>query len=163
MARIWQAGKTALVKMAPMSHHIRTIYIYLGQSLKLRTTEGCWHKICSVQFWPFADWVVRGTWAMIQQRSSSSLFYRTPLQAVLAWTGMSTLFLMLFIQHFLCRPRRRPPSKVPWRMVLERLSWLVICLNHASYRLLTFAGRGFRGLKRKLILLRIRSLILCSK
>ena len=30
--------------------------------------------------------------------------------------------LMLSIQHFLCRPRRRPPSKVPWRIVLERLS-----------------------------------------
>ena len=31
--------------------------------------------------------------------------------------------LMLSLQDFLCRPRRHPPSKVPWRMVLERLSW----------------------------------------
>ena len=30
---------------------------------------------------------------------------------------------MLSIKHFLCQPKHRPPSKVPWRMVLERLSW----------------------------------------
>ena len=33
--------------------------------------------------------------------------------------------------------RRSPPYKVPWGMVLERLSWLVTCPNHASFRLLT--------------------------
>ena len=46
--------------------------------------------------------------------------------------------LMLSIQHFLCRPRRRPPSKVPWRMVLERLSWRVTCPNLASVRPLNY-------------------------
>ena len=35
--------------------------------------------------------------------------------------------LTLSIQHFLCRPRRRPPSKVPRWMVLERLSRRVPC------------------------------------
>ena len=30
------------------------------------------------------------------------------------------------IQHFMCRPRCRPPFKMPGRMVLERQSWLVI-------------------------------------
>ena len=49
---------------------------------------------------------------------------------------------MLSIQHFLCRPRRRPLSKLPWRMVLERLSWHVTCPKHARFRLLTGARRG---------------------
>ena len=30
--------------------------------------------------------------------------------------GRDVHSLMLSIQHFLCRPRCRPPSKVPWRM-----------------------------------------------
>ena len=29
-----------------------------------------------------------------------------------------------------------PPSKVPWRMVLERLLWHVTCLSHASFHLM---------------------------
>ena len=33
-----------------------------------------------------------GTWGTIQQTSSSSLFCRRPLWAVLAWAGMSTLW-----------------------------------------------------------------------
>ena len=57
---------------------------------------------------------------------------------------------MLSIQHFLCQPRCRPPSKVPRSMVLERLSWRVTCPNHASFRLLTVATRSFRGPIRKL-------------
>ena len=46
----------------------------------------------SVQFSSSTDWVVRGTWGMIQQRSSSRLFCRRPLWAVLAWAGMFTLW-----------------------------------------------------------------------
>ena len=38
----------------------------------------------SVQFSPLTDWVVGWTRGTIQQRSSSSLFYRRPLWAVLA-------------------------------------------------------------------------------
>ena len=74
----------------------------------------------------------RGTWGIIQQISSSSLFCRRPLWAVLAWAWMSTLF-MLSIQFFLCRPYHCPPSKVPWSMVLERLVWCVTCPNHTSF------------------------------
>ena len=44
--------------------------------------------------------------------------------------GRDVSSLMLSIQHFLCWPRCCPPSKVPWRMVLERLSWRVTCPNH---------------------------------
>ena len=57
-----------------------------------------------------------GTWGTIQRRSSSRLFSRRPLWAVLEWDVHS---LTLSIQHFLCRPWCRPPSKVPWKMILE--------------------------------------------
>ena len=46
--------------------------------------------------------------------------------------GRDVHSLMLSIQHFFCRPRRRPPSDVSWRMVLERLPWRVTCPNHAK-------------------------------
>ena len=49
---------------------------------------------------------------------------------------------MFSIQHFLCRPRRRPPSRVPRRVDLERLLWRVACPNRASFRLLTVVRRG---------------------
>ena len=93
------------------------------------------------------DWLGR------QQRPSSSLFCRS----------RDFHSLMLPIQHFPCRPRRRPPFCVPWRMVLERLSWCVTCPSHASFRLLTVARRSSCGTTRQLILLRAQSLVLCSK
>ena len=70
--------------------------------------------------------------------------------------------LMLPIQHFLCWPWCCPPSKVPWRIVLERLSWCVTCWNHVSFRLLTVARRGSCRPTRKLILLCTQSLVLCN-
>ena len=65
--------------------------------------------------------------------------------------GRDVHSLMLSIQRFLCRPRRHPSSKMPWRMVLERLSWPVTCPNHASFRLLTVARRGSCGPTRNLM------------
>ena len=47
--------------------------------------------------------------------------------------GRDAHSLMLSLQHYLCRPRRRPSSKVPRRMVLERLSWRETCPNHVSF------------------------------
>ena len=84
--------------------------------------------------------------------------------AIVSSSGMDRDFhsLMLSIQHFLSKPRRLP-SKIPLRMVLERLSWFVTCPNHASFRLLTVAKRFSCGLTRKLIMLRTQSLVLCSK
>ena len=57
---------------------------------------------------------------------SKQIIFQSFLQGALVssfGTGRDVHSLMMSIQHFLCRPRRRPPSKVPWRMVLERLSW----------------------------------------
>ena len=45
--------------------------------------------------------------------------------------GRDVHSLMLSIMHFLCRPRRRPLSKVPRRVAVERLSWRVTCPNQA--------------------------------
>ena len=72
------------------------------------------------------------------------LFQSFLQEALVSRSGMGRYVhsLMLFIQHFFCRPRCRPFSEVPWRMVLERLSWRVIYPNHAIVRLLTVARRG---------------------
>ena len=99
---------------------------------------------------------------LIQQKSSSSFFLQEALVSSSSM-GSDVHSLTLSIQHFLCRQRRRPPSKVPRRMVLERLSWRVTCPNHACFCLLTVAGRGSCGPTRKLISLRNQSLVLCSK
>ena len=78
----------------------------------------------------------RGTRRTIQQISSSSFFFSLQ-DAFVSSSGMDgdVHSLMMSIQHFLCRPRCRPPSKLPWRLVLERLSWYVTCPNHANFRL----------------------------
>ena len=92
----------------------------------------------------------------------SFFFFFPPLQkALVSSSGMArdVQSLILSIQHFLFRPR----TKVPRRMVSERLSWHVTCPIHASFRFLTAARRGSCGPTRKLILLRIQSLVLCSK
>ena len=119
---------------------------------------GVRRKFSSLQLCPL--WVVGGTWETIQRRSSSSLFYKSSCGQFLH--GQGCPFFDSF-QHFLCRPRRHPPSKVPRRMLMERLSWRVTCPNHASFRLLTVARSGSCGPTRKLILLRTQSLVLCSK
>ena len=77
--------------------------------------------------------------------------------------GRDVHSLMLFIQCFLCWSWRRPPSKVPCRMGLERLPWHVTFSNHASFHLLTVARRGSCGPMGKLISLRTQSLGLRSK
>ena len=70
---------------------------------------------CSVQFSPLIDWVTGGTQGTIQQRSSSNLFCRSPLWAVLTWAGMSTLWCcqssISSTDHGITLP-----SKVPWMM-----------------------------------------------
>ena len=56
--------------------------------------------------------------------------------------GRDVHSLTLSIQHFLCRPRRRPPSEVPWGTVLERMLWRVTCPNRTDCCLLTVAWGG---------------------
>ena len=69
------------------------------------------------------------------------LFQSFLQEALVSSSGMGrdVHTLMLSIWHFLCRPRRRPPSKVPWGMVLEKLSslWHACTMqvsSHDSYR-----------------------------
>ena len=68
---------------------------------------------------------------------SAEILFQSFLQEALLSSssmGRDAHSLMLSIQHFLCQPRHRPPSKVPWRMVL---CWRVTCPKHASFHLLT--------------------------
>ena len=44
---------------------------------------------------------------------------------------------------FPLRPRRRPPSRVPWRMIFERLSWRVTCPNRAKFSSLDSCQKRF--------------------
>ena len=73
-------------------------------------------------------------------------------EALVSSSGMGRYVrsLMLSIQPFLCWPWCHPPSKVPWRMVLERLSWSVTCPNHASFCFVTVARSDSYGPTRKL-------------
>ena len=57
--------------------------------------------------------------------------------------------LMLFIQHLPCRLRRQQPSRMPRRMLLERLSLRVTCPNYASFRLLTVTPPPKKKKKKK--------------
>ena len=54
-------------------------------------------------------------------------------------------------------------SKVPRRMVFEKLPKHATCPKHAGVRPFTVARRGSRGPAGQLILLRTQSLVLCSK
>ena len=75
----------------------------------------------SVQFSSLIGWVVGGD---VRDDSADVLpqsFLRNS-HCEQFWHGQGCPLFDLSIQHFLCRPRRRPPSKVPRRMVLERLS-----------------------------------------
>ena len=88
---------------------------------------------------------------------SAEILFRSFLQeAIVSDSGMGkdVHSLMLSFQHFFCRSRRHPPSKVPRTMVLKTLSWRVTCANRASFRLLTIARRSSCGRTRKMTLLR---------
>ena len=58
------------------------------------------------------------------------------------WYGQGCPLFDVVQTAFPLPTRRRPPSKVSRRMVLERLSWRVPCPNHASFRLSTVARGG---------------------
>ena len=68
---------------------------------------------------------------------SAEILFQSFLQkALVGISGMDrdVHSLKMSTQHFLCRSQRRPPSKVPQRMVLERLSWPVTYPNQSSCR-----------------------------
>ena len=71
---------------------------------------------------------------------SAEILFQSFLQGALVNSygmGRDVHSLLLSIQHFLCRPRHCTPSKVPYTMILQRLTWCVTCLNDASFCLLT--------------------------
>ena len=119
----------------------------------------------AVQFSPLTDWVAGGGGG-----EHEGLFSRDHLSVFSAggpcelfWHGQVCPLFDVVHPAFPLRTTHRPPCKVPQRMVLERLSWRVMCPNRASVRLLTVARRGSCGPTRKLILLHTQSLVSCSK
>ena len=83
---------------------------------------GKWPRMLSVQF---LNRLCR--LGDMRDDSAETLFQAFLQEALVSSSdmGRDVHFLMLSIQHFLCRPRRRPPCNVPRRMVLERL--FVVC------------------------------------
>ena len=73
---------------------------------------------------------------------------RQPALSV-AWMSSSGMLrvvhsLTLSSQLFLCLPRFRTPSTVP-KIVLVRVSCLVTCPNHCSFRFLSLASKSSLG------------------
>ena len=68
--------------------------------------------VCSVQFNPLADLIVGGSCG---DDSAEIPFQSLPQEALVgnSGCGRDVHSLMLSIRDFLCRPRRRPPSRVP--------------------------------------------------
>ena len=108
------------------------------------------------QFSPITDWVVGGTWGTIQRRSSSSLFCRGPLRAVLA------------CPHFdVVHPEFPVPTMAPPTLqgaLKGGFGKDVVVYDMPEPCKLSFLGLlpGFCGSTRKLTLLQTQSLVLCS-
>ena len=68
----------------------------------------------TVEFSPSTDRVVGG-WRDVRDDSAEILFESSLLEALVSSSGMGrdVRSLMLSTEHFLYRPCRRPPSKVP--------------------------------------------------
>ena len=106
----------------------------------------------AVQFSPL-------TKRLITDDSAEILFQSFLQETIVSSSGMSREVhsFMSSIQRFLCWLQCCQPSKVSWRMLLERLSRCVTCLNHASFSPLTVARRGSCWPATKLILLHTQS------
>ena len=96
-------------------------------------------EICSCPEYQFSS--VRsldclGRWGNMRDDSAEILFQSFLRKALVSSSGMDgdVHSLTLFIQHFLCWQQCHSSSKVPWRMVLEKLSWRLTCPNHACLK-----------------------------
>ena len=100
---------------------LKRLLIALAQCFSLKTVlcfvEGTLTgleigKFHSLRFSPLTDWVVGGN---MTDDSAEILFQSFLQEALVSSPGMGrdVHSLMLSIQLFLCRPRRRPASKVP--------------------------------------------------
>ena len=107
------------------------------------------HWFSSVQSSPLTDWVVVRT----RGNDSAEILFQSFLQEALVSSpgmGRDVHSLTLFVEHFLCRPRRLPPTKVPWKTGLETLSWRVTCPNLASFRFLSVGQQASSSLQNSL-------------
>ena len=75
----------------------------------------------------------RGTWRMIQQRSSSSLFCRRSLWAVLVCAGMSTLWCCLCSISFSNHSVTHPPRAVKSVMVCDMHETMQVSVSQGTW------------------------------
>ena len=107
--------------------------IYLSALAKLMGIPSCITTIQSLKWMGLRE---STKWGGGEGRDSAEIVFQTFMQKAIAsssGTSMDVHSLMVSTQHFLCRPRRRPPSKIPWRMVWERVSWCVTCPSHTRF------------------------------
>ena len=73
-----------------------------------------------------------GCWGDIRDDSAAYLFRPFLRMAIMSSSGLGRDVhpLTLSLQHFLCRPRRHPPSKVPCRILLLLLKG---CLSGTTF------------------------------
>ena len=107
-----------IIAMLPMQHFINTEHMFK------------YYNPQNVQF-SSVPWLIESL-SHTEDDSAEILFQRFLQEANVSSSGMGrdVHSLMLSIQHFLCPPRRRPPSMVPWRMFFGEA---VTCPNHASF------------------------------
>ena len=117
--------------------------------------------VSSVQFSSVQSLDRLGRRGDMRSDSAEILFQSFLLEALVSSPGMGrdVHSLMLSMQHFLCRPRRRPPSKVPRRMILERLSSSVTCPEPCKFPSLDSCQMRCQWTHKEVVLLRIQSLV----
>ena len=95
---------------------------------------------------------------------ADSVFHLSLFWASCSNAGIPRLIhsLMFSVQLFLCLPLHLPPSKMPNKMSLDKVSWRVMWPNHASFFLFTIAQRGSCGPANAATLCQTNSLVLCS-
>ena len=104
-----------------------TVIILITTKVMTATTKMVMTTISSVQS---LDRV--GRRGKMRDDSADFLSQSFLQEALVSSSGMGRDVHFL-IQHSLCCPRHRPPAKVPWRMVSERLLWRVTCPNHCKF------------------------------
>ena len=77
--------------------------------------------------------------------------HRTNLTGMIFSSSASKMCKLSIIGNPALLTMASPPSKVLWRMVLQRPSWYTTCLTHTSFCLSTVARRDSSGPIRKLI------------
>ena len=141
----WTAVSTTISKQEELILHSAQLMPCNYEGLNRRDLECLWHYRPELAM-TICDCLACKGYRSIQSldqlgylgdmRGNSTEIFFQPFQqgAIVSSSGRGrdVQSLTLSIQHFRCRPQHCPPSKVPWRMVLKRLSWCGTSPNNAS-------------------------------